>query len=192
MSCDKNVTADLLFDCADVPKKGIANGQGVLINFEDIDLTASTIAGATITDLVLKSGKTGYSVQWYKDLASANSAFVPSTEDFDGHTHNFLTRLASSSALSAERARELGSGRFIMVYETKYKGTSNLDAFKVAGWENGLKLGEMTFNTLENSGAGLFTLSTEEGDVEPYPFNIFLETDYDTTKATFETLFATV
>lgn len=192
MACAKKVTEDLLFDCADAPKKGIDGGKGVLINFDDIDRSGSTAAGASITDLILKAGATGFQVQWYKDLASANSAFAPSTEDVDGFLHNFLTRLGNSSAVNAERANELKNGRFVMVYETRYKGLANADAFKVAGWENGLKLSEMTNNTLENSGATLYTLATEEGDVEPYPYNVFLETDYATSKASFDALFATV
>ena len=190
--CTKLLSDDLLFNCSDAPKKGVDGGKGVIINYDDIDFVASTIAGATITDLVLKSGKAGFAVEWYKDLASGNSAFAPSTEDVDGFIHNFLTRLANSSAASAERANELKNGRFVMVYETKYKGTLNAEAFKVAGWERSMKLSEMIFNTAENSGAGLFTLTTEEGDVEQYPYNIFLETDYATSKATFDTLFATV
>ena len=77
-------------------------------------------------------------------------------------------------------------------YESKYKGVDSADAFKVLGWENGLTLSEMIENTLENSGSILFTLATEEGDVEKYPYRIFLETDYATSKATFDTLFATL
>lgn len=192
MSCNKELTIGLLFDCADAPKKGIDGGAGVLINWDDIDRTASTVTGAKVTDLVLKAGKSGVPVQWYKDLASANSSFVPSTEDVDGFVHNFLTRLSNSSAANAERANELKNGRFVMVYETKYKGIANAEAFKVAGWDNGLKLSEMTNNTLENSGATLFTLATEEGDVERYPYNVFLETDFATSKATFDSLFASV
>lgn len=193
MDCRRKVTENLLFECADAPKKGIDGGKGVLINWEDIDRTASTTSGSIITDIVLKNGASGVSVQWYKDLASANSAFAPSTEDVDGFTHNFLSRLANSSAKSADRANELKGGRFVMVYETKYKGVDNKDALKVAGWENGLKLSEMTNNTLENSGATLFTLATEEGDFEQYPYQVFLEgDDYETSKATYDALFASV
>lgn len=192
MTCAKKVTSDILYDCLDVPKKGIDGGKAVLINVEDINKAGSTVAGATISDLVLKSGTTGISIEWYKDLASANSSFAPNTEDVDGFLHNFLARLATSSAEHAERANELKNGRFIMVYETKYKGVDDADAFKVAGWDNGLKLSELSFNTLENSSSLLFTLATEEGDVERYPYNVFLETDYATSKASFDALFAVV
>lgn len=190
-TCSPKVTADILYDCADSPKRGVDGGKAVLINWDDIDFAATTMNGAMVTDLVLKAGTTGFTVEWYKDLASANSSFSPNTEDIDGFLHNFLTRLATSTVENAERMNELKNGRFVMVYETRYKGVDNLDAFKVAGIESGLKLSEATFNTLENSGGTLFTLATEEGDYESYPYNVFLETDYATSKATFDSLFAT-
>jgi len=62
----------------------------------------------------------------------------------------------------------------------------------VLGIENGMTLSEMTQNTAENSGSLPFTLATQEGDYEPYPYSIFLETDYATSKATFDASFATV
>lgn len=192
MACVKKITTDILYDCADKPKKGIDGSKAVLINWEDIDFASSTINGAQITALVLKSGTTGYALEWFKDLASANSAFAPNTEDVDGFLHNFLARMGTTSNEHAERANELKNGRFIVVYESKYKGTSKEDAFKVRGWQNGMRLSEMTENTLENSGSILFTLATEEGDVEDYPYNTLLETDYDTTKASFDSLFAVV
>ena len=93
--------------------------------------------------------------------------------------------------MNAERANELKNGRFIVVVETSYKGASDAEAFKVYGWDAGMELSEMTGNSNENGGGLLFTLSTREATVERYPYNIFLETTYATSKATFDTLFAT-
>jgi hypothetical protein len=191
-NCAPKLTADILFDCADRSKRGLDGGKAVIINFEDVDKAASTVAGAVISDLVTASGTSGFSAEWFKDLASVNSSYVPSTEDIDGFVHNFLCRIQNASADNAERARELTQGRFIIVVETRYKGTANAEAFKVFGWENGVKLSEMAYNTLENSGAITYTAATEDGDVEPFPFNVFLEIDYATSKATFDSLFATV
>jgi hypothetical protein len=191
-NCAPKLTADILFDCADKSKRGLDGGKAVLINFEDIDKAASTVAGAVISDLVTKSGTSGFAAEWFKDLASVNSSFAPSTEDIDGFIHNFLCRIPNASADNAERARELAQGRFVIVVETRYKGALSAEAFKVFGWENGLKLSEMTYNTLENSGSIPYTAATEDGDVESYPYNVFLETDYATSKATFDSLFATV
>ena len=190
-NCAPKITADVLFDCADKPKRGLDGGRAVIINWDDVDRAGSTVAGATITDLVTQAGTSGFAAEWFKDLASLNSAFAPNTEDIDGFIHNFLCRIPTSSAENAERARELSQGRFVVVVETKYKGALNAEAFKVFGWDNGVKLSEMIYNTLENSGSLPYTVTTEEGDVESYPFNVFLETDYATSKATFDTLFAT-
>jgi len=192
MACNKKVTNDILFDCADAPKKGIDGGKAVLINWDDIDFAGSTKAGSKITELALKAGTTGIAVEWYKDLASSNSSFAPSTENVDGFLHSFLARIGTTTAEHAETANELKNGRFVVVYESKYKGLLNVEAFKVRGWDCGMKLSEMTENTLENSGSILFTLATEEGDVEQYPYNVFLETSYVVSKATFDALFAVV
>lgn len=192
MACNTKLLNDILFSCADAPKKGIDGGKAVLINWDDIDKTASTMAGSKITDLVLKAGTSGIALEWYKDLASSNSSFAPSTEDIDGFLHAFLGRMATTTAEHAETANILKNGRFIVVYESKYKGVANAEAFKVRGWGCGLKLSDMAENTLENSGSILFTLATEEGDVEQYPYNVFYETSYVVSKATFDALFATV
>jgi len=190
MACTDLLTDDILYDCADKPKRGIDGSKAVLINWEDIDFAATTKTDSTITDLVLKSGKTGYALEWYKDLGNANSSFVPSADAYEGFLHNFLARLSVPSAEMANRASELKAGRFVVVYEGKYKGTLNAEAFKVRGFGCGLKLSEMAENTLENSGSILFTLTTEDGDVEDYPYHTFLETDYATSAATFAALFA--
>ena len=191
MACNKKLTANILFDCADAPLKGLDGGTAVLINYDDIDFAGSTVTGATISDLATVSGSAGFSIDWYKELASTATSFTANAEDVDGYSHQFLARLSNSSALNAERANELKNGRFIVVVETSYKGASDAEAFKVYGWDAGMELSEMTGNSNENGGGLLFTLSTREATVERYPYNIFLETTYATSKATFDTLFAT-
>lgn len=191
MACNKNITKNLLFDCADAPKKGLSGGKAIIINYGDLNLSATTSSGATISDLVTDSGTAGFSIEWYKELASTATAYAPNAEDVDGYTHSFLARLSTSTAENAERANELKNGRFVVVVETEY-GAGTDEAFKVYGFDSGLELSEMAGNSNENSGSLLFTLSSREATVERYPYNIFLETDYATSKATFDSLFATV
>jgi len=190
MSCNKKITNDILFDCTATGVSGIDNGTAVLINVTDIDLAATTVSGATISDLVLNAGSTGYKLEWYKQLASATSTFAPDAEAVDGFQHAFIGRMTAPTAESAERANELKNGRFIVVIETSFKGAGNADAFKVYGYETGLELSELTNSTAENAANLLFTLSTREGSYEQYPYAVFSETDYATSKAAFETLFA--
>lgn len=187
MACNKKITANLLFDCADAPQKGLEGGKAVILNYDDVDFTALTQTGATVTNLATSAP--GFEVQWYKELASVASAFSPNAEDVDGFSHQFLARIATSSAEGAERAEELKNGRYVVVVETKYKGVNQEDAFKIYGLDAGLELAELSGNSNENSGSLLFTLGTLEGTVERYPYNILLEVDYATTKASFDSLF---
>lgn len=187
MACNNSITANLLFDCADAPKKGLDGGKAVIINYDDVDFSSLTQSGAIVTDLATTA--VGYEVQWYKELASTATAYAANADDVDGYTHQFMARLATTTAESAERANELKNGRFIVVVETSYKGVDSDDAFKIYGLDAGLELQELSGNSNENSGSLLFTLGTREGTVERYPYNIFLETDYATSKASFDSLF---
>lgn len=187
MACNKKVTADLLFDCADAPLKGLDGGKAVILNMDDVDYVSSVQAGASITDLVALA--VGFEVQWYKELASTAASFAANAEDVDGFAHSFACRLSVSDALSAERANELKNGRFVVVVESSYKGAAKAEAFKILGWDSGLELSQMDSNSNENGGSLLFTLSTREGTVERYPYNILIETDYDTTKTAFDAEF---
>ncbi|MEM9076295.1 MAG: hypothetical protein AAGC43_04610 [Bacteroidota bacterium] len=191
MACNKKITANILFDCADAPIKGLDGQKAVIINYDDIDRAALAMNGATITDLATKSGTSGFSIEWYKELASVASSFTANAEDVDGFAHSFQCRLANSDANNAERANELKNGRFVVVVESTYKGAAQASAFKVYGIDAGLELSEMTGNSNENGGSQIFTLSTREGTVERYPYSIFLETDYAASKASFDTSFAT-
>lgn len=192
MSCLKKITADIAFDCNDKAKKGLKGSKAVIINYDDLDLGATTVAGATISSLATKSGTAGFSIGWYKDLGSTAVEYTPNDEVVDGFSHSFLCRLGTSSAANAEIASQLKGGRFIIVVETNYQGTAQAEAFKVYGFENGLELSEMTGSSEEASGSLLFTLSTKEDDFEEYPFQILKETDYSVTKASFDSLFSTI
>ena len=190
MACNKKLTDSILFDCADAPIKGLSGQKAVIINWDDVDRAGSTTDGSKITDLVTTAS--GISIEWYKELASTATSYAANAEDVDGFSHSFLSRLATTSADNAERANELKNGRFIVIVQTEYKGADNSEAFKVYGWDSGLELSEMTQGSNENSGSMLFTLASREGTVERYPYNIFIESDYATSKATFDALFASV
>lgn len=189
MNCAEELTKDILFDCLDNPVKGIDKGKAVLINRNDIDFSRSKKEGATISDIYLKPQKRGYVVESGKNLASANTAFLPSTDDLEGFSHSFLGRIMTTAFESAERANELKQGRFIVVYQSRYKGIDNKEAFKVLGWEAGLMLTELKQNTAENRSSLLFTLSTEEGESESVPYLSFFDTNYYISNRLFEDKF---
>jgi hypothetical protein len=191
MSCINKLTANISYDCssANRAKSGLET-KAVLINVADLDRTAITESGATVTNLTLNSGTTGYAISWIKQLGSTGSEVVLNDSGVDSFSHSFACRVFGQSSDDAERVKELLEGEFIVVVETKFKGTSNADAYKVFGLENGLKMAEGSFTSLENDGSFIFTLKSQEGFGESYPYKIYLETDYATTKDKVDSLFA--
>jgi hypothetical protein len=189
MSCINKLTANIAYDCNVTNRaKGGLESKAVLINTVDIDLTALTQSGATITNLTLKAGATGYEIGWIKQLGSTGSEFSVN-DGLDSFNHSFACRVFGQGSADAERIKELSQGEFVVVVETKYKGTGNVDSYKVFGIENGLKMSEGSSTSLENDGSFLFTLASVEGYGESYPYKVYLEGTYAASKAKFEDLF---
>lgn len=190
MACNKKITTNISYDCLDVPIKGLDNSKAVLINYSDVDWTASTLSDGTVSALVLKAATTGYDIEWYKELGSTATSYAANAEDVDGFSHSFIARLATSSAANSLAANQLKDGRFLVVVETSYKGSANVEAFKVYGFDAGMELKELTQSSNENSGSMLFTLETREGTVERFPYAVYFDTSYQTSKADFDNKFA--
>lgn len=186
MSCIPKLGGNISYDCS-VPYKGGLEKRAVLINRDDIDFTSVTTSGATLSNISLKAGKTGYSIEWLKDLGTTASE-VSINDSLDNFKHSFFGRIFGSEASDVERASELLRGEFVCIVETKFKGASSGAAFKVYGLESGLKLSEGKYASNENDGSFLFTLASPETDGEPYLHNIWLETSYATTKTKFDNL----
>jgi len=186
MDCISKLTANIAYDCSPAGRaKAGLETTAVLINRKDLDLTAITTSGASVTNLSLVSGSTGYSIDWIKQLGSATSAFAANDTGVDSFNQGFACRVFGQGAFDAERIKELGSGEFVVVVETKWKGTANAEAFKVYGLENGLKMSEGSQSTLENDGSYIFTLSSVEGYGETYPWQVWKEGNYATMKTKF-------
>lgn len=192
MSCIKKLTHNITYDTCNLTypaQGGLDGGKAVLINRSDIDVTSLTRSGATVTNLSLVSGATGYEVSFVKQLANTASEFTVN-DGLDTFTHTFVGRIYTQSATDSEIITQLAAGEFVVVVETKWKGENAADAYKILGVTNGLKMSEGTQTSLENDGSYLFTLSSVENFGEPYPYNVYLETDYTTTKTKFNNLFA--
>ncbi|HRE77113.1 MAG TPA: hypothetical protein PLL09_04725 [Flavobacterium sp.] len=189
--CLKKLTQNITYDsCTPAlrAKTGLET-KAVIINRSDLDFTAITESGATVTNLSLMSGATGYSINWVKQLGNTASAYSVN-DGLDTYNHSFICRVFGQSASDAEIIKELGEGEFLVVVETKFKGVDQKDAYKIFGLESGLKKSEGTFSSIENDGSYVFTLSSVEGFGESYPYKVYLETDYTTTKTKFDALFA--
>lgn len=184
------VTQNLSYDCTTAHRAigGLDGGKAVIINKADIDLTALTTSGATVTNLTLKSGSKGYEIGWIKQLGNTATEFSVN-DGLDTFNHSFACRVFGQGAADAERIKELSTGEFVLVVATKYKGVANVDTFKVYGIENGLKMLEGSASSLENDGSFLFKIGSVENFGESYPYNVYLEGTYAASKAKYDALF---
>ena len=188
MAYDDKITANIAFSYNDRPLKGLDGGSAILVNYDEIDFATTPRTDlAEISAFTLKAGgSAGFEIQWYKELASTGVVYTPNAEAVDGFTQSFIGRMSNASSANATIAKELKDGRYLVIVETKYKGADDeagQSAYKIYGFDSGLKLSEMTYNSQEEEGGVLFTLSTPEGMSERFPYITLYDTDYATTAA---------
>ena len=193
--CTGKITANFVLDCNFLPIGGLTT-NAVLINFDDIDRTATTISGPNrllMTNLALKAGKIGYLFTGVKQTNAKNYTLVPKDTNVDKWTHGFNGTVFNPSVENKLQVANLGlGGKYVVVVEQLWKGENNEDAFEVLGYYTGLKLNEATNASGENDNVITLVLGSEDGYEEPsLPHNL-LETDYATTKTAFDNLFTAV
>lgn len=185
IDCTGNLTADILFDCANAPVGGIEQNV-VLINKDDIDLTNTTVDADNrlkVTNLQLKPGKTGYKLTGVKQANGKSWELVKKENAPDKFKHTFSGVIMNPSLANKVQADNLSKGaKYVAVIEQVWKGASSADAFEVLGFVSGLELTTMTNNSKENDNMIVFELSSADGFEEPTIPKTLLETDYETTK----------
>lgn len=190
--CTGKITGNFILDCKFLPINGLTT-NAVLINFDDIDRTATTIDATNrllMTNLQLLPGKTGYLFTGVKQTNAKNYTLVPKDTNVDKWTHGFNGTVFNPSVENKLQVANLGlGGKYVVVVEQLWKGEDNEDAFEVLGYFTGLKLNEATNASGENDNVITLVLGSEEGYEEPsLPHNL-LETDYATTKLAYGNLF---
>lgn len=193
VDCTGNLTADILFDCANAPIGGIEQNV-VLINKDDIDLSA-TIVDATnrilVTNLQLKPGKTGYLLTGVKQANGKAWELVKKENAPDKFKHTFSGVIFNPSAANKQQADSLSKGaKYIAVIEQMWKGTDSEEAFEVLGLNSGLELMTMTNNSKENDNMIMFELASADGFEETTMPKTLLDVDYAATKTAFSNKFA--
>jgi hypothetical protein len=193
VDCTGNLTADILFDCANAPIGGIEQNV-VLINKDDIDLSATTVDATNrilVTNLQLKPGKTGYLLTGVKQANGKAWELVKKENAPDKFKHTFSGVIFNPSAANKQQADSLSKGaKYIAVIEQMWKGTDSEEAFEVLGLNSGLELMTMTNNSKENDNMIMFELSSADGFEETTMPKTLLDVDYAATKTAFSNKFA--
>lgn len=144
--CDFALAQDIAISCDAPQVQGLKN-TAYLINYDDIDWDSLVREGNIVSTLALLSGKRAY------------EAYVPGKTPFTGTKtslttgtyRNKFTKTASIVILnsgpdvSENIIDQLANGKFVFIFENKYKGTDNKNTFEIYGLEQGLSAA-----TLEN------------------------------------------
>ncbi|WP_202390746.1 hypothetical protein [Flavobacterium sp. Sd200] len=190
--CTGLLTNDILFDCANAPVGGIEQNV-VLINKEDIDITATTVSTANklqITNLQLKPGKKGFKLTGVKQSNGKAWELVKKENAPDKFKHTFSGVIFTPSLENKEQADNLSQGgKYVVAIEQVWKGQGNADAFEVLGYNSGLELTTMTNSSKENDNMIMFELASADGFEETSMPKTLLHTDYATTKTVFDAAF---
>jgi len=183
-ACDGLLTTDILFDCANSMVGGIEVNV-LLFNHSDLNKSATTFSATNkmlMTNLALKTGKSGFLFQGVKQVNALKFELVKKELGPDKFKHTFTGTILNFSAENKERLMEMSEGgKFAALVELKWKGTGAVDAFQLAGYDSGLELNVATWSTNENDATISIELSSVDGYEETKPVYTVLETDYATT-----------
>lgn len=192
IDCTGSLTADILFDCANAPVGGIEQNV-VLINKDDIDMTATTVDATNrilVTNLQLKAGKTGYMLSGVKQSNGKAWELVKKENAPDKFKHTFSGVIFNPSADNKLQADSLSKGaKYVAVIEQVWKGTGNKEAFEVLGFSSGLELTTMTNSSKENDNMIMFELASADGFEEVTMPKTLLDGTYAATKTAFANKF---
>ncbi|MUV02097.1 hypothetical protein GN157_00095 [Flavobacterium rakeshii] len=193
IDCTGNLTADIVFDCANAPVAGIEQNV-VLIKKEDIDYintATSTDSRVVIDNLQLKPGTTGYLLTGVKQSNGKAWELVKKENAPDKFKHTFSGVIFNPTASNKEQANQLAMGaKYVVVIEQVWKGEANKDAFEILGLTSGLELSTMTNNSKENDNMIMFELASVDGYEEVTMPQTLLDVDYAATKTAFNNKFA--
>ena len=191
MSCVKAITADFLLNCDELPIGGLDGGI-VLINRADVDYAASTLSVTNkilLSTLQLQPAKVGFKVPQVKRSNAKLYSLVQKENSFDKFTHGIRFTIFNPDAATKKNLQDMVGGRFVAVVEQTWKGANQASAFEVLGFDVGLELTVVNNDSAEADNAITVELATIDGFEEPKVPLTYLDTDYATSKATFDNAF---
>lgn len=187
MSCIESITKNVISTCATAGVGGLETNAWI-VKRTDITPTYSLVAGKenVLTNIENKVGKKGIKVTGIRKLFNETSKGQVATNRPNRFIHTFSFEVFEKLAadwLNMDQANDL-----VVITETRDKSTTGEGVFHVLGIVCGLYSDGGSYDANANNGVRTITLSTQEGDSEPFGMNILFDTDYATTLAIAESL----
>jgi hypothetical protein len=156
----------------------------ILLNYADVDKSASTIANNVVSEIVMKSGKIGYIFTSYgKSFNDSGATFTKGTYR-NTWIHNIMLRIFTKNEASKSFVNSLAEGsKIIAIVKNKEAGAGGEVQYEVYGWDNGLTLNEGTASVNMDDGI-VYSLNIGSEDTAQegsLPKSVF-DTDTTTTE----------
>jgi len=189
MSC-VDLTKGLVANTCEQPIGG-SNGRVILMNFDDIDRAALTVASGQCTALSLKSGKKGYAFTG-KDDANIGSFTYSKGKYFGSYEHKITLSDFVGGAEAYEFVHQVANARLVALVQNRDIGVAGAKKYTLYGLEAGLVMNADSGTTeMTDSVIGAIELTSSENSKEPNrPINLY-KTDEATTDTLVEGLIAT-
>jgi len=126
--------------CGARPLAGLGS-RVILMNYSDIDKTASTVTSNVISAITLKGAAVAYEFFSLPDTMQADCAFERGT--YMGlWAHNLNLKVFTKSETAKAFINSLKDARLVAIVENNEAGTAGEIKYEAYGWESGMKLTE--------------------------------------------------
>ena len=189
--CETLLKKDIEQDCESPIVKGLEK-DGILINRSDIDFSNTVFDNQSkniIKQLILKSGKKGYSV-----VQMGNSPFNGAKSDLVVGTYRNkwtnevpIVVLDNGPEVCEKVIDGLANGSFVLIVKNKHKGADGKAEYQVYGYYQGLQASAGTNEKYSEDTDGGWLITLQEVGA-PKSALFYFNTDSTTTAAQFEAL----
>mgnify|MGYP000317877057 FL=1 len=187
-TCESLIAQDIIIPCEDQVTKGL-EGDGLIINRDDIDFTKSVVEGNTIKTLVLKTGKKAYAIkqEGSKPFTGTKTELTVGTYRNSWKNTVAVVVLANTPDVCANIIDGLANGKFVIILRNLSKGADGKAEYQVFGYAQALKAsaGENDKYSEDTEGGWLMTLQETSA---PKSALWLYKTDSETTAAMYEAL----
>ncbi len=176
--CDGAISKNFVKDCSYNPKAGLGNTV-FLMNTEDIDKSATqqNTARTNITNLVLKDGNKIYKIEGAGKFPQGGTEIVKG-DNGDSWKHKLTVRILYYGIEEREQVQQLvKNGRITAIIKKKDGGKQGELTYEVLGYESGLAVQSVNWNSAENNGVVSVEFATEEGEEEATDRKVLTLTD---------------
>lgn len=178
----------------DTPLQGGSEDKIVLFNWDEwkeFTISRNVDNPQVIEDIVMGSGVTGYLMEGKNNSVLPKTTYIKQrfSEVFD---HELNYKIFTIDGETKSELEKKVKGRFVAVVENKFKGTDGDSAFEIYGADAGLVVTALTRdpNSSDTQGAFDIILKTDEFSKEPHLPSSLFDTDYNTSKAVFDSLYS--